>query len=96
MGFWKNIKEIFFPHTIKPCHLDEYEKKFHLWAYGTSHELCDDVKKIYWNALHGDLFLFSSSIAYEDEQKEKMYHHFDLHLEQLYVESNLYKARNEI
>ena len=92
MGFWKNIKEIFWP----PKEIDhtEYEKKFQIWAFGTQKELSHLEKIKFWNALHSnEMMLFPDSPILHIEM---MYELYDKHLEELEIGSNLYKAKNEI
>jgi len=76
-------------------HTDDYEKRFYIWAYGTSHKLSYIEKMKYWNILHGEsLMLFPGGSVIKD--MEKMYDLFDIHLEKLDVEAKLYRTKNEI
>jgi hypothetical protein len=94
MNFLKKIKQLFIPPK-EENHTDEYDKRFHLWAYGTSHKLACKEKMKYWNLLHGEELMLSPSGSIEHDII-RMHDLFDKHLVKLDVEANLYKARNEI
>ena len=92
MGLWHNLKQIFWPDIAK--HADDYEARFHIWAYGTKHRICYLEKMKFWNALHGDkLILYSAGLVMVDI--EKMYDLFDAHLYEIETANHKIRCKND-
>lgn len=83
MGFWKIIKEIFWP--ISRSDLDDYyEESFRLWAFGNKRKLTNAEALKCWNALHGDLITYSSSLVIlTNDDIAKMKNIYDDHLQKI-------------
>lgn len=89
MGFWKIIKEIFWP--ISRSDLDDYyEESFRLWAFGNKKKLSNSDAVRCWNAIHSDLMTIQLN-GLINEDLEKMKSFYDKHLEQVEAEMKLIK-----
>lgn len=82
MGFWKNIKDIFWMSDRN--HEDaEYEERFYRWAFGSSKRLSRSEMIRNWNAIHGDRMILGVDCYPTDHDiQEKLMDLYDLHLDQ--------------
>lgn len=82
MGFWKNIKEIFWSSSPVD-HDEEYQRKFHIWAFGSNKRLSQLEMIRNWNCIHGDKMILGGECDLDAEMRECLYDIYDDHLNKI-------------